>query len=65
VLSFSSNCTEIVNKVGEKIQQNILAETPLKCHGEPQFIAKAMLAPVDNDFITGQLLTVDGGRELV
>jgi pteridine reductase len=53
------------NAISEKIQQNILEETPLKCHGEPQFIAKAMLALVDNNFITGQLLTVDGGRELV
>lgn len=53
------------NALGEKIQQKILEQSPLKCHGDPQCIAKALLALVDNDFITGQLLAVDGGRELV
>jgi pteridine reductase len=42
----------------------ILSKTPLQCHGNPLWIAEAVLALVENEFITGQTLRVDGGRSL-
>ena len=52
------------NVLGEDVQQKIIAKTPLKQHGNPAFIAQAVLAIMDNPFITGQVLGVDGGRGL-
>ncbi|KTD52106.1 pteridine reductase [Legionella quinlivanii] len=52
------------NRLSEQMQQKIIAETPLKRHGHPDFIAKAVLSIANNEFITGQVLNVDGGRSL-
>ena len=52
------------NSLSQEIQQKILAETPLKRHGNPEFIAQAVLALAENPFITGQIIQVDGGRSL-
>lgn len=53
------------NALSESIKEKIMAQTPLKRHGEPQFIANAVLALSENPFITGQVLAVDGGRSLL
>jgi len=45
-------------------QQSILSKTLLRRHGHPLFIAKAVLAFIENPFMTGQTTTVDGGRYL-
>jgi len=45
-------------------KQRIIDETPLKRHGDPQFIAQAVIAFINNPFITGEVLAVDGGRTL-
>ena len=50
------NALDLIN------QEKIIAKTPLKRHGEPIFIAQAVLALAENRFITGQTLRVDGGR---
>ena len=55
---------EHANALSEAQQQKIIAKTPLKQHGSPEFIAQAVLALVENKFITGQTLCVDGGRGL-
>jgi len=55
---------ELANQLSEAIQQKIIARTPLKQHGDPLFIAQAVLALVENPFITGQTLSVDGGQEV-
>ena len=52
------------NEISEALQQKIIARTPLKQHGNPAFIAEAVLAIAQNPFITGQSLCVDGGRSL-
>ncbi|ASQ47357.1 pteridine reductase [Legionella clemsonensis] len=52
------------NRLKLEIQQQIIAQTPLKRHGHPAFIAQAVLALVENPFITGQILNVDGGRSI-
>ncbi|MDP3705337.1 MAG: pteridine reductase [Legionellaceae bacterium] len=50
------------NSVTQEQQQAIIAKTALHRHGDPLFIAKAVFALIDNPFITGQTLHVDGGR---
>ncbi len=52
------------NALNAKAQEDIIARTPLKRHGEPAYIAQAVLALAHNPFITGQTLNVDGGRSL-
>jgi pteridine reductase len=41
-----------------------MAKTPLQRHGDPLFIAEAVLQMATNPFITGQILQVDGGRSI-
>lgn len=55
---------EGVNVLDEAKQLAIIAETPLRCHGHPDWIAMAVAALIENPFITGQTLRVDGGRSL-
>lgn len=46
-------------------QQREIARTLLQRQGTPDNVAEAILALVCNDYITGVLLPVDGGRALV
>ena len=55
---------EEANSLSVEEQQNIIEKTPLKRHGNPEYIAQAILALARNPFITGQILKVDGGRSL-
>ncbi len=50
------------NKLLSSQQNAIIAHTLLKQHGDPFWIAQAVLALLQNKFITGQILKVDGGR---
>lgn len=52
------------NSLSLELQQNIIAQTPLKRHGSPEFIAQMVWALAENPFITGQTVKVDGGRNL-
>ncbi len=52
------------NRLSSKQQNEILAKIPLKRQGDPAFIAQAVLALVENPYITGQILKVDGGRSI-
>lgn len=51
------------NSLSTEIQQKIINKTALKKHGNPEYIAQAVLALAENLFITGQILKVDGGRK--
>ncbi len=55
---------EKTNRLTPEIQHKIIAKTLLKKHGSPEVIAQAVLALAENQFITGQVLKVDGGRSL-
>jgi pteridine reductase len=55
---------ENANALNKEEQQKIISKTPLKIHGDPDYIAQAVLALVQNPFITGQVLKVDGGRSV-
>ncbi len=52
------------NALSDATRQQIIAKTPLRQHGNPLFIAQAVLGMAENPFITGQTLNVDGGRSL-
>lgn len=56
---------ESANTLSNAEQQQIINKTALKRHGDPSHIAQAVLALVENSFITGQILKVDGGRSIV
>jgi pteridine reductase len=45
-------------------RQQAIAGTLLKREGSPEHIAKAVLHLIDNDFLTGVCLPVDGGRTI-
>jgi ketoreductase RED2 len=48
----------------DDVRERIAAETPLKRSGRPQDVAEAVLGLVHADFLTGQVITVDGGYSL-
>ncbi|RDI42451.1 pteridine reductase [Aquicella lusitana] len=53
------------NALSEEDKQKIIERTPLLRSGSPEDVAKAVLFFVrDADFITGQILNIDGGRTL-
>ncbi|HHF7373966.1 pteridine reductase [Legionella bozemanae] len=56
---------EHANALTPEIQEKIIAKTLLKKHGDPEYIAQAILALAENPYITGQILKVDGGRSLL
>ena len=45
-------------------QQAILEQIPLQRTGDLQSIAKAVMFLIDNDYVTGEVIRVDGGRLL-
>ncbi|MBA4696659.1 MAG: SDR family oxidoreductase [Legionella sp.] len=56
---------EYQNQLTQAVQDQIVAQTPLKRHGNPIYVAEAVLALATNAFITGQVLNVDGGRSII
>ncbi|MBD5161976.1 MAG: 3-oxoacyl-ACP reductase FabG [Oscillibacter sp.] len=55
--------TDMVSGLGEETLASLMDQTPAGRLGRPEDVAKAVafLAREDADFITGQVLTVDGG----
>jgi pteridine reductase len=49
---------------GEDYLDQLSRTVPLQRHGEPEDIAKAVLYLLTSDFVTGQVIYVDGGRHL-
>ncbi|MDP3561988.1 MAG: pteridine reductase [Legionellaceae bacterium] len=52
------------NSLSTEQQRKIIARTPLQRQGDSLCIAKAVFSLIDNLFITGQTLNVDGGRSI-
>ena len=55
--------TDMTDVLSDKVKENIVASIPMGTFGEPQDVAKAIafLASDDARYITGQVLSVDGG----
>ncbi|MGK9475982.1 3-oxoacyl-[acyl-carrier-protein] reductase [Melioribacter sp. OK-6-Me] len=55
--------TDMTNKLTDQQKEAILANVPIKRLGKPEDIAKTVvfLCSSDSDYITGQVITVDGG----
>lgn len=55
--------TDMTEKLNDKQKEAIMAQVPLKRMGAPEDIAKTIvfLASADSDYITGQVIKVDGG----
>ncbi|MDD4295260.1 MAG: 3-oxoacyl-[acyl-carrier-protein] reductase [Candidatus Omnitrophica bacterium] len=55
--------TAMTDKLDDKVKEKMLARIPLARMGQPSDVAKAVLflASEDADYITGQVLVVDGG----
>lgn len=55
--------TDMTNSLPEKIKNEYMDKIPLKKYGSPKDIAKcvAFLCSSDSDYITGQVINVDGG----
>ncbi len=52
------------NDADSDSQQAMLQKIPLKRCGDPESIAKAVLFIIDNDYLSGEVIRVDGGRLL-
>ena len=53
------------DEMDEVTKQRIISHIPLKRHGDPVNIAQAVLFLIrDAEYMTGQILTIDGGRTL-
>jgi NAD(P)-dependent dehydrogenase (short-subunit alcohol dehydrogenase family) len=48
----------------ERYLQELVWTTPLNRHGSPQDVSEAVVFLLRSDFVTGQVLYVDGGRHL-
>lgn len=49
----------------ETLRQRILQRIPLHREGSPRDIARAVLYFAQNDYVTGQIIAIDGGRNAV
>lgn len=52
------------NDLSEKAKDYILGRIPLKRKGDPQDIANTVLFLLNQEYITGQIIAVDGGRSI-
>lgn len=48
----------------EQVRNNIENRIPLHREGKPEDVAKAIVALIENDFITGENLVIDGGMTM-
>ncbi len=58
--------SDMTSALNEKQKEAILTNVPLKREGKPEDIAKtvAFLSSPDSDYITGQVISVDGGMAM-
>ncbi len=52
------------NSLADDMKQRLIDKTPLHAASDPRHIAQAVYSFYQNTFVTGQVLTVDGGRSL-
>ncbi len=52
------------NELGKNAMDDIIQDIPLKKIGEPSNIADTILFLIEHDYINGQIIAIDGGRQL-
>jgi 3-oxoacyl-[acyl-carrier protein] reductase len=53
--------TDMTGVLSDKAKEQILANIPLKRMGEPEEVAELAVFLAQNRYITGQVVSVDGG----
>lgn len=56
--------TEMVKAVNPQILEKIVARVPLKRLGEPSEISRTVQFIIENDFVNGKILEIDGGLRI-
>lgn len=56
--------TEMTESLSEKVKEAALGEIPLKRFGLPEEVASLALFLAQNNYITGQVISIDGGMEM-
>lgn len=57
--------TDMVAVLSEKTQEKLKSEIPLGHFGQPDEVAQTAVFLAENDYVTGQVITVDGGLAMV
>ena len=57
--------TEMIAKMDEKHRQGYLNHVPVRRFSQPDEISKVVYDLLDNDYITGQVISIDGGLTLI
>jgi pteridine reductase len=52
------------SEMDASVQQKMINEIPLKRNGQPQDIAETILFLATNDYVNGQIIAIDGGKQL-
>lgn len=56
--------TEMTAVLKPSVKEAIMTQIPLQRFGQPEEVASAALFLAENDYLTGQVLTVDGGMTI-
>ncbi|AUJ29367.1 MAG: 3-oxoacyl-[acyl-carrier-protein] reductase [Liquorilactobacillus hordei] len=56
--------SDMTNVLDQKVKDQVLTEIPLGRFGETQEIAQTAVFLAQNDYVTGQVITVDGGMTI-
>lgn len=56
--------TDMTDQLSDRVKEAMLGQIPLKRFGQVEHIAKAVDFLIDNDYITGQVIEVNGGLHI-
>ena len=56
--------TDMTDQLSDRVKEAMLGQIPLKCFGQVEHIAKTVDFLIDNDYITGQVIEVNGGLHI-
>lgn len=57
--------TEMMDKMNEKHKQKYLSQIPIGRFSKPEEVSRVVYDLLDSDYITGQVISIDGGLTLV
>ena len=56
--------SDMTDALSDKVKENILTTIPLNRFGKAEEVAQTAVFLAENDYITGQVITVDGGMTI-